>query len=382
VRKKIFMLVMFTFLGTTTLLAMGRRVEGALNPTLLWEKEFDGVVVDEGVNLARISGDAIVSLKKSGAEQIDRVLIFNTTGQLVQEWKNACYGRISDDGNKVIYLTPYSADSFYDKVHYATKDGQEIWWKHLGGDAYISPDGNLVVDASTAIDSTQLIEAYDATGKQIWSYKLEESIDVIFSPDSGYLAVGGNDGAGGSGTVRLYEKSGHLLWKAAQESISVISSMSEGASYISVLDGSRLLHSGVVYNKGGNVTFKGAADISEDGRKLIAYGRDSVSIYNLPEKAVLGKFPVGFIRFSEFNPMCRSAATSYGGEYVALFGKGTDTHSHSNFFVIGTETNEIWEAEIEPERESESGFMQVFLTRDGKYMLLQAKGKLYYYQLY
>jgi len=361
-RKKILMLTVFIFLGTTILLAMGRRLEGALNPTLLWEKEFDGVVVDEGVGLARISGDAIVSLKRSGAEQIDRVLIFNTTGQLVQEWKNACYGRISDDGNKVIYLTPYSADSFYDKVHYATKDGQEIWWKQHGGDAYISPDGNLVIEASTALESTQLIEVYDVTGKEIWAYKLGESIDAIFSPDSAYIIANSSIFPDKNRQSRVYKsQTGELLWKKEDE---WIISVSKDISYLVGLKG--------LYDKEGNTIFDKGTIVSEDGEKLIVCYPEKIELISLPEKTVLKTYPFE----------TKDLGFSYDGRCLAVIGERANVVSPNNLFVIDTGTDEILEAKIEPEGKSEFNQMQIFLTKDSKYMLIQAEGKLYYYQVY
>ncbi len=360
-RKKILMLAAFTFLGTTTLLAMGRRLEGALNPTLLWEKEFDGVVVDEGVGLARISGDAIVSLKRGGAEQIDRVLIFNTTGQLVQEWKNACYGRISDDGNKVIYLTPYSADSFYDKVHYATKDGQEIWWKQHGGDAHISPDGNLVIEASTAMESTQLIEVYDATGKEIWSYKITEDLSVTFSPEGSYVGVSGCKTGGSAYKIRVYDKDGNLIWKKDNEGI--LGVISEEAKYAVGSEG--------LYDKQGSKIFDKGINISGEGNRLIVYNNNRIEIRSLPENVILKTYTIKGV-----------TAISHNGRYVAVIGKRTDITSPNNLFVIDTQTDEIWETKVEPAGKSEFRQKQVFLTKDGKYMLVQTKGKLYYYQLY
>ncbi|MBA7514274.1 hypothetical protein ES705_06299 [subsurface metagenome] len=362
-RKKILMLAAFTFLGTTTLLGMGRRLEGALNPTLLWEKEFDGVVVEEGVGLARISGDAIVSLKESGAEQIDKVLIFNTIGQpVVQEWKNACYGRISDDGNKVIYLTPYSADSFYDKVHYATKDGQEIWWKQHGGDAHISPDGNLVIEASTAMESTQLIEVYDATGKEVWSYKLGESIDVIFSPDSDYIIANSSTFPDKNRQSRVYKsQTGELLWKKEDE---WIMSVSKDILYLVGLKG--------LYDREGNMIFDKGTIVSEDGKKLIVCYSKKIELISLPEKTVLETYPV----------KTKDFGFSYDGKCLAVIGERTDVTSTNNLFVIDTETDEIWETKIEPKGKSEFNQMQIFLTKDGKHILIQAEGKLYYYKVY
>ena len=60
----------------------------------------------------------------------------------------------------------------------------------------------------------------------------------------------------------------------------------------------------------------------------------------------------------------------------------TASSSPNNLFVIDTETDEIWETKVEPASKSEFNQTQVFLTKDGKYMLIQARGKLYYYQLY
>jgi DNA-binding beta-propeller fold protein YncE len=378
VRKRILMLAAFTFLGTTTLLAMGRRLEGALNPTLLWEKEFpSSIIIDRNMKLARITGDVMVTVypETREAEEIAGVYLFDKNGNEISHWKKG-FGTISDNGEIILFTSGPTGAPFHNRVHYCTRDGQELWNGRIGEEVYISPDGGIVIDAAGEEDSTQLLEAYDHTGRKIWSYKIgEEGIDVMFSPDSQYIVA-----AHGDANVRLYRRDGTLLWK--KRNYGYIVSVSTSASYISLSSGevrwtSRSAPKGsslpIVYDKDGNIIYKDVfAKVSEDGKKLVVSHNESIEILSLPEKV-----------FSKTYPLAKDFLTmSYNGKYLAILGRRTDVASSNNLFVIDTVEDKIWETEIQPKGKSEFNQMQVFLTKDGKYMLIQGKGKLYYYQLY
>ncbi len=378
-KKKILMLAVFIFLGTTTLLAMGRRLEGALNPTLLWEKEFPGSEIrDFSVGLARLTGDVIlfVGPETVEAEEPYGLLVIDRNGKVSEGPEDARGGRISDDGSKVIYTTGPPDEFFANRVHYVARNWEELWNERIGGEVYISPDGEIVIDAAGEEDSTQLLEAYNQTGEKIWSYKIgEEGIDIMFSPNSKYIVA-----AHGDATVRLYKRDGTLLWK--KRNYGYVVSISTNATYISLSGGeirwtSRSAPKGssppMVYNKDGSIVYEDVfAKVSEDGENLIVCHNESIEILSLPEKALLKTYP--FVK--------DHLAMSYNGRYLTVLGKRVDVVSSNNLFVIDTVEDKIWETRVEPKGESEFNQIQVFLTRDGKYMLIQAKGKIYYYQIY
>jgi len=356
---------MFTFLGTTTLLAMGRRLEGALNPTLLWEKEFPGSEIkDSSVGLARLTGDVIlfVGPETAEAEEPYGLLIIDKDGNVSEGPEDARDGRISDDGSRIIYTIGPPDEFFVNRVHYVTRDWQELWNERIGGEVYISPDGSLVVDASRAMDSSYLIEVYDATGKKIWVYKIGESIDVIFPPDSDYIIANSSTFPDKNRQSRVYKsQTGELLWKKENE---WIISVAKDILYLVGLKG--------LYDREGNLIFDKGTVVSENGKKLIVGYPEKIELILLPEKTVLKAYPV----------KTKDLAFSYDGKYLTLIGERTNVTSPNNLFVIDTETDEIWETKVEPASKSEFNQTQVFLTKDGKYMLVQARGKLYYYQLY
>lgn len=376
-KKKILMLAVFIFLGTTTLLAMGRRLEGALNPILLWEKEFPGSEIsDSSVGLARLTGDVIlfVGPEIPEAEEPYGLLLIDKNGEVTDGPEEARDGRISDDGSKIIYTTGPADEFFVNRVHYTTRNWEELWNTKIGGEVYISPDGNLVIEASTAMESTQLIEVYDATGKQIWSYKVAESLRVVFSPDSDYIGVSGGNAYDPVNKIRIYRRDGSILWGKERSDMG-ISSISEEATFISTVK--------FICDKMGNIIFEGNwVDVVDSGKMFVSLSSENIEVRILPDKSVLREYPIRNLWFKTHKVSKDIITTSHDGRYLALFGERTDILSPNNLFVLDTQTNEIWETEIEPVGESESGLMQVFLTKDGKYMLVQAKGKIYYYQIY
>ena len=375
-RKKILMLAAFTFLGTTTLLAMGRRLEGALNPTLLWEKEFPGsIIIDRNMKLARITGDVMVTVypETREAEEIAGVYLFDKNGNEAHHWKKG-FGTISDNGEKILFTSGPSGVPVHNKVHYCTRDGQELWNGRIGGEVYISPDGSLVVDASRAMDPSHLIEVYDATGKKIWSYKVAESLRVAFSPDSNYIGVSGGSAYSPVNKIRIYHRDGSILW-AKERSDMGISCISEEATFISTVK--------FICDKAGNIISGGDwVDVVDSGKVFVSLSTGSVVVGTLPDKSVLRDYPIRNLWFDTHKVSRSIISASYNGRYLALFGERTDVVSPNNLFVLDTETDQIWETKIEPAGKSESRLMQVLLTKDGKYMLVQAEGKLYYYQIY
>lgn len=376
-RKKILMLAVFVFLGTTTLLAMGRRLEGALNPTLLWEKEFPGSKIkDTSVGLARLTGNVIlfVGPESVEAEEPYGLLVIDKDGNVSEGPEDARDGRISDDGSRIIYTTGPPDEFFINKVHYATRNWEELWNRKIGGEVYISPDGSLVVDASIAMDATHVIEVYDETGKKIWSHKVAESLRVVFSPDSNYIGVSGSSAYDPVNKIRIYHKDGSILWKKERSDMG-ISSISEGASFISTVK--------FICDKMGNILFEGNwLEVVDNGKIFVSLSPEKIEVRTLPDNSLLSEYPLRNLWFKTHKASRGDVSMSREGRYVALFGERMDITSENNLFLVDTETDEIWETKIEPVGESESGLMQVFLTKDGKYMLVQARGKLYYYQLY
>lgn len=352
----------------------------ALEVKLLWEKKFPQKIHD--VKVALESGDVIVNMNKEQIFLFDRM-------ENIKAQKGPSLERlfhevdISSTGEIFIYISTWRMEyileenidvekkGYDERVHYCKKNGKEIWNKRIVWDEEVqpslSPDGKTVLAVLT--DGSNVLlnpegKVNKLTAKFNWGY-------TLFSPDSSYFAIGRWY------WLTLLDRNGNIVWEkgSPKDLAGPPLSISENADYISIYPceyDESTFHNGKVYNKSGNLVFDKLGVLSGDGKRIILIEKSKIKILSLPDKKVLREYSIEIMEVPEKETIY--PVISYNGRYIALFGK--DNSSKSNLFVFDVDSNTSWKTFIDKEIE------RLFITWDGKYLLVGTVDSLFLYQLY
>lgn len=367
------LLSFLTLIGVISIITFAVKAE-ALEPKLLWEKEFKHNI--ESVDLATETGDVILSLDKK------EIILLDKNGIEKFHWGpriDRIVGgtQISKDGNYFVFYSGYTekyaekkklrgwAD---DRIHfYNSKTKKELWnLKSPESVALILPDGSSVVNHFEGG-----FEIINSSGKKSFDYpqKKWSAFSFIISSDSNYFAVIGDH----MQPLTLFKRDGTKLWEKGRHN--AIASISEGASYISTypyslgrsyVADSLSTHKGIVYDKSGNKILEGLGIVAGNGTRVVMYSPEKITIINLPDKTILKEIPIQINLPKISNPFF--AVFSHDGRYVVV-------RSESTIIVFDLEEGSKKEVSV-------SEWRYVWLTRDGRYLLVRGNNKIYYYQLY
>jgi hypothetical protein len=347
-----------------------------LQPRLLWEKRLPFKIYD--IRMAGESGDVILSSKEAR-----QIILYDRQANKRFHWgprvDRQPFGvDISDNGNLVIYSSGWTErfviaskidiekKGWDRRIHYCDRRGKEVWNRKMVGKAHLSPDGKLLAVAPAGGEGEGLT-LLDSSAKMLWKYTYEfgGGADIIFSPDSNYIAL--TDGGIGYGKLRVFDKNGTLLWEKPQSTGTV--SISEGLNYISTDPYYEIekSHKGRVYDRNGNIVIEGFGFVSANGKILSLLLDNKTVTYSLPDIIVLREYP---IQGSE-------VILSSDGRFMAIVGKRTNIQTNNNIFAIDMQENIFWETYV-------GGSPKISLTKDGKYLLVCSyeENKLSYYTLY
>lgn len=293
----------------------------ALEPKLLWEKEFKAQVYE--VDFAYESADVILTKGKN------EIVVYDKSGNEKFHWgpriDRHCGGvSISKDGRFFMFYSGYTErfalekkvkDYSDDQVHFYSGETKKELWSMPGLETVpvVFPDGSGFLTAYPVLEIVNL--------ERRIIYRHPEQIggfSFAISPDSGYFAVVPDSDR----PLILFKRDGTVLWERGRHTI--VSSISDGASYITTQPyilgydspDSENTHLGTVYDKNGNKVMEGFGIVSGNGKRLVMREEDSVSIYSLPDKKLIRNIP-GRIDLPKVSNTF-FAAFSYEGNYLVM----------------------------------------------------------------
>ena len=372
--------IVVIFIGIFSILLIISQLSSALEPKLLWKKEFQKKIYC--MEIALESGDVIVNMNK------EKIFLFDRKGNTKAQ-KGPSLERlfhevdISSNGESFTYVSTWKMgyvldenidvkkEGYDERVHYCMKNGKEIWNKRIIWDEEIqpslSPDGQIVLAALSDGSNVLLNSAgkvYKLKSKFNWGY-------TLFSPDSSYFAVGRWY------WLTLLDKNGNIVWEKGSPKDLAGSplSISENADYISTYPceyDESASHNGKIYNKHGDLAFEKLGILSGDGKRIILIEKSKIKILSLPNDNILREYIIEIIEDPQKDTLY--PVTSYNGKYLVLFGK--DNLSKSNLFIFDVDSNSIWNTFIDKDIE------RLFITWDGKYLLVGTSDSIYFYMLY
>lgn len=355
----------------------------ALEPKLLWTKKLDFEIT--GLVFAKISGDVIV-----GGKYARRIIVFDKEGNVSFEWglridRQPMGVGISDDGEKIIYSSSW-VEAFKNKmnkpdwdqrVHYMDSSGKELWNEKIPYMGFsISPDGSTVVGTGGPGVSSG-IKVYDASGEFLHSIASKAVTNLVFSPDSSYMAATDT-----SRHTYLFTKQGEVWKKDLGNHAYAVTSMSFDGNYMAYSTFMTIEGGVKIVDKTGDVLFVGnnISIVSGDGSKGVLFDDNGLRVYSLPDSALLKSYPIIPVDDKTDN---MPISVSYDGRFVVAKGKKIGGQNRSNLFVVDLTSDTSWETSIAEE------FVQTHVTADGKYLLIRtgmpvpgSVGTLRYYQVY
>jgi len=372
--------IVVIFIGIFSILLIISQLSSALEPKLLWKKEFQKKIYC--MEIALESGDVIVNMNKEKIFLFDRM--GNTKAQKGPSLERLFHEvDISSNGESFTYVSTWKMgyvldenidvkkEGYDERVHYCMKNGKEVWNKRIIWDEEIqpslSPDGQIVLAALSDGSNVLLNSAgkvYKLKSKFNWGY-------TLFSPDSSYFAVGRWY------WLTLLDKNGNIVWEKGSPKDLAGSplSISENADYISTYPceyDESASHNGKIYNKHGDLAFEKLGILSGDGKRIILIEKSKIKILSLPNDNILREYIIEIIEDPQKDTLY--PVTSYNGKYLVLFGK--DNLSKSNLFIFDVDSNSIWNTFIDKDIE------RLFITWDGKYLLVGTSDSIYFYMLY
>jgi hypothetical protein len=328
----------------------------SLEPRLFWKMEIIGQVKD--VDFAKTSSNIIFS---HGKEFPNTVTVLNKEGKIVWQWgpklnKGVEFVSISDDGNYFTFNS-YGEGECYG--HYFNRTKGELWKKDMHCNSFvISPDGKYVL-AQGSPESYDESFLLDSTGKILWQYKGGIQFNALFSPDSKYIAI----------PPFIVDIKGKIYFEKAW---GFISSVSFNGEYFGIFDSEKE----GIFSRNGNLVFAGKNIISLNGKIVLKIEKNKIEIYRFPEKIRIAEFPLSIKDY-------RYTKLSSDGKYILMFGS-KDKIFKTNLFLLGLETNMVWEKELTNVNSNDS--IRIFLSHDGKYFLVahikEDKSTFYFYQSY
>jgi len=367
-------------IGFFLILLINSQISAALEPKLLWKKEFQKKIYC--MEIALESGDIIVNLNK------EKIFLFDRKGNTKAQ-KGPSLERlfhevdISSNGESFTYVSTWKMgyvldenidvkkEGYDERVHYCMKNGKEVWNKRIIWDEEIqpslSPDGQIVLAALSDGSNVLLNSAgkvYKLKSKFNWGY-------TLFSPDSTYFAVGRWY------WLTLLDKNGNIVWEkgSPKDLAGPPLSISENADYISTYPceyDESTFHNGKLYNKSGDLVLNGLGILSDDGKRIILIEKSKIKVLSLPDKSVLREYPVKIIDVLEKETIYPTIF--YNGKYIAVFGQ--DNSSQSYLFVFDVDSNRSWSTSVSHDTQG------LYITRDGKYLSVVANNSLFFYQLF
>jgi hypothetical protein len=369
----------------------------ALEPKLLWKKEFKGYIK---VEFAKDSGDVIVHSWKPW------ITVMNINGDITFEWgpridRGTYSPDISDNGSFFIFSSQWrksfksrmKKEDKDERIHYIQQTGKELWSKkysHVGVVeydytgayvSYLSPDGKhiAIVGIFDPDGEGDNIELWDSTGKRLWVHEAEGVEGFMFSPDSKYLIAD----LGGGG-IKILDQSGNIIYKDEFSLPTGLpgTSVSRNADYI----GTSGFHRTAVIDRQGNIVLdngKGEgklAFVNRGGTRGVLWDENGIKVYNLPSKELVRSYKIGLVLDGLHTD---KIDMSEDGRYMVLSGKKLHSESQNNLFVIDLVEEKMWETYLQG-----FDYIGIKMMGNGKHFLVKTdymeikKGEIRFYQVY
>jgi hypothetical protein len=353
----------------------------ALEPKLLWEKEFKYKHLS--MDVAQETGDVIIT-SKDGRE----IILYDKNGHEIVHWgpridRLPFFAKISDDGKYFVFsssLTEEYArkkgipDYSDDRIHLFNRRGEEIWNKSSFGAPNISPDGSYIV-----IIEQDKFNISDMSAKTLFQYE-EKGIGGVtgMSSDSSYFIITVElPGTDFGYKMTVFKKDGIKLWEKEYHHQST--SITDDATFIATqpyvdISNPENSSNGLIYDKNGKVVVEGYGFLSGNGQRVALLKDDRTNILSLPDKIFIKTLPIK-AQFARF---------SHDGRYLVLYGKRINSTSVSNLFVYDSTEDKVWEINADVATFNFSSFLgaAIFMTTDGKHLIYRSRKKISYYQLY
>lgn len=393
-KKNICKVMLFGIVLIGLVLSLPVKAE-ALSPKLMWQKKLNFEVTE--LAFAKQTGDVILSGKDAR-----QIILLDKDGNERFHWgprvdRDTDEVGITTDGKYFFYTSRWTEDfikkmnkkSNDTRLHYVQRNGKELWSKPVDKPwmtTHLSPDGKYIAFAGIVSEGSGLelwdtqtwnkTFRYDVIGRD--NYSLPAN-DFVFSPDSRYMV------ADFEGHIKLIDLAGKVMFSTRVGAM-VITSVAKDANYIATGETGRKYGSTILDKQGAVVLqgkFKDYTLVSEDGNIGVVWGEDGIKAYSLPDKKLIGTFP---IRRRDGQDLYIPIAISANGRTLVATGSRINSSSidGKNLFIIDTLENTIWEDSIPSPQ-----FQSTYLTTDGKYLLFISggasagiKSNLLFYQVY
>jgi len=379
-KKSRLVFVIAMFIAISLLLLIISQLSSALEPKLLWKKKLPQKIY--AAKLATESGDIIVNMNREQIFKFDRK--GNTLAQKGPNLERIFHDvDIASNGEVYTYVSSLKMkytlernidpekEGYDNRVHYCQEGGKEIWNKRIVWDELVQP---------FLFPNGRKVLAMLPNGNQVFinqqgeTFKLQDKFKwgaTLFTPDNNYFAIGYWY------WLTLVDKDGNIVWEkeSKDELAGPPLSISESAAYVSTYPceyDESTFHNGKVFNKSGDLVLNGQGILSDDGKRIILIEESKIKALSLPDKNVLREYPVKIIDVPEKETIY--PAISFNGRHITVFGK--DNSSKSNLFVFDVESNTSWSTLINHDVQG------LYITRDGKYLLVVTNNSLFFYQLF
>lgn len=338
---------------------------GALEPTLLWKKNFNEKI--DFVDLAEESGDVI--LVHGFAK--DRITIWNKDGKTLWQWGpvlGKCIGwvQISDDGKIFAFHTQNTLEvkikkgTHEDRVHVWSRENKitEISNFKDFSAFWLSRDGKFLFETQVSGYGGPVC-LKDYKGNILWENKnlnLEET-QIFYSADGNYILAS-------LGYIYIFD----LNEKKIISHLKVnehVTSFSENGTYIGVKNKG-------ILDRNGNILLNGDSTISGNGKIVVQQILGKLKVLRFPENVEIGEYSIK-MKDWEIYPTIK---LSYDGRICVVYGEKKAISPDANLFVI--DTGEKMTFGIPSLKDKIHNF---FITTDGKYLLIKTIYSIYYYKI-
>ena len=359
-------------------------------PKLLWEKKFKEQVCQ--VDVAKESGDVIVSTSGFKKNLSDTVYLFDKTGKVL--WRQGPMEKIHkpwnahiSDKGQIITYDMIDWNTYFTVVFYVDRNNKEWWHKAFPGASHLSPDGSWVVVAPSGGTGKAVIILNDKEEVVLnKEYYWAGGAEVRFSENSQYVAVMDTRYVYDQNIYWIFDRQGNIVLEFKKEQGDGVKAFAVNGlfSVASMVPES-------IYNlKGEKIITGHRTTISGDGKVAIKKTRSEV-------ETKLDVIKVAALKTLKSYHMPASSykrdllKISFNGRYIVL---GPHDVYSSKVIVLDIVKGLFWKVDlvvphytIVSEQSPNCPWSRgVFFTKDEKYMVVHVIGEnavhtIQYYQL-